>query len=231
MRCYEQIRIDVCFHNLNVKIIGIGGGIVYNDLGTTHHAIEDIAIMRALPNMVVISPADPIETQKTTKAAVEYSGPVYIRLGRSGEPTVHQEDYEFKIGKAMTLVNGRDATIIATGSLVNDALLVAENLSKEGVSVRIIDMHTIKPIDEDAILQSAKETKGIVTLEEHSIIGGLGSAVAEVLSERTQNKVLFKRIGIRDVFCRECGSRDDLKKIYKISTLEVTESIKKLILS
>ena len=229
VRCLDQIRIDVCYQNLNVKIIGSGSGFAYGILGATHHAIEDIAAMRAMPNMSVISPADPSEVAKATKAAAEHEGPVYMRLARPGGPTIHRQDYEYEIGKAIVLRSGQDATIISTGEITTNALEAAENLSNEGINTRVIDMHTIKPIDRDMVLKAAEETKAIITLEEHSIIGGLGSAVAEVLAEEAPGKVLFNRIGIRDTFCMVAGSQEYLQNINGLSVSSIVKSVKKLL--
>jgi len=228
-RCLDPIRIDVCYQNLNVKIVGVGSGFTYGILGATHHAIEDIAIMRAMPNMAVISPADPSETARATKAAAEREGPVYIRLSRPGGPVIHHRDYRFEIGKAIVLRNGHDATIISTGEVTSIALEAAESLSKENMDIRVIDMHTIKPIDKAVVLSAAEETKAIVTLEEHSIIGGLGSAVAEVLAEEAPGKALFGRIGIRDRFCTVAGSQEYLQNINGLSVVSIVNSVNRLL--
>ncbi len=218
-RSFEPIRVDVCYQNLNVKIVGCGSGFSYSTLGCTHHATDDIAIMRALPNMVILSPADPREAEKVVKAAVEHKGPVYIRIGRSGEPNITPENYDFQIGKSVTLREGKDLTIIGTGSILYNALEVADILKKEkNLETEVINMHTIKPIDQNAIINSAKKTKRIYTLEEHSIVGGLGSAVAEVLAE-SQLGIFFKRIGLNDCFCQEYSTdHQDLEKWSKIAT-------------
>jgi transketolase len=226
MRCLEQIRVDVCLQNLNVKIVGVGAGLAYGALGPTHHAIEDIAIMRALPNITVISPGDPWEAYEATKAAVRHEGPVYIRLAKSGEPSLVEHRHNgFQIGKGVTLREGKDATLIATGCMVKNALCVAQKLSCEGINLRVINMHTIKPIDHDIILESARDTGAIFTMEEHSVIGGLGGAVAEVLAEESTEKVQFLRIGFKDTFCEVVGSREYLLAKHGLDVPSVSKMV------
>jgi len=227
LRCLEQIRIDVCYQNLNVKIVGVGGGLSYGILGATHHLIEDIAILRALPNMTVIAPAGPREVEKATIAAVKHNGPVYLRLAHDNDPVVYTEDYDFEIGKAIKLKEGKDMTLISTGSMTYYALEVAKRLEKDGLSIGVLNMHTIKPIDEAAIIKEAQNTGVIFTVEEHSIIGGLGGAVSEVLMEKCDNKVKFKRLGIGDYFCNCTGDRDYLRHHCGISAEKIEEEIKK----
>ncbi|MBU1988268.1 MAG: transketolase, partial [Nanoarchaeota archaeon] len=204
-RALEPIRVDVCYQNLNVKIVGCGSGFSYSTLGCTHHATDDIGLMRALPNMVVISPADPPEAMRVVRAAVQHVGPVYIRIGRSKEPIITSEEQGFEIGKATQLREGRDLTIIGTGSILFNALQAAERLHREEeTDIEVINMATIKPIDREAIVRSAQKTGKILTLEEHSTLGGLGSAVAEVLAEEGI-AIPFKRMGLDDKFCYEYG--------------------------
>ncbi len=226
-RALEPIRVDVCYQNLNVKIVGCGSGFSYSTLGATHHATDDIAIMRALPEMVILSPADPRETKGVVKAAVKHRGPTYIRVGRSGEPNFTPENHDFQMGKAVILREGKDFTIIGTGSLLYNALTAAEELKKDGLDCGVINMHTIKPIDEKSILKAAQETKGIITLEEHSIVGGLGTAVSEVLAE---NKIAipFKRMGLQDCFCIEYGKHEDLAKFCRLTPHDIKSNVKSL---
>lgn len=228
MRAYEQIRNDVCMQNQPVKIVGVGGGVAYGMLGPTHHSIVDLAILRALPNMTVVSPCDPLESQKATRAAFNHPGPIYIRLGRNGEPALYDDDYDFEIGKAIQMCEGNDATIIVTGAVTKIALDVSELLAQKGVGVRVINMHTLKPIDEEAILKAAEETRSIITVEEHNIIGGLGSAVAEVLAEANL-KILFRRVGINDSFCYGVGSQTYYLNQHGISTSNISELMLELI--
>jgi transketolase len=225
MRSCEQIRTDIAYPKLNVKIVVTHGGISMGAGGTTHHAIEDIAIMRSIANMLVIVPSDAIETEKAIKAATEYSGPVYIRLGRDADPVINSEDYEYKIGKASVLREGKDAIVIAIGRMVAESLNAAAQLKEEGIEVGVINMHTIKPIDREAVIEAAKKTKLIVTAEEHNIIGGLGSAVTEVIAEG-QRSCYVKRIGIPDIFVA-IGSYKDLLSKYKLNGNGIAEQIKK----
>lgn len=180
-RAFEFIRNDVCLQNQNVKIVGTGAGEVYSALGPTHHSTEDMGGLRALPNLTVICPASPMEVRKATRAAYEYEGPVYLRLGTNKEPEIYKNDYEFCIGKAVTVRDGGDITLIGTGSILKDVLDVSEQLKLEGIDVRVIDMHTIKPIDKEVIIKAIDETGKLITVEDHNVIGGLGGAVAEVV--------------------------------------------------
>lgn len=208
-RTCEQIKLDIAWHNSNVKIVTGFRGVLSTIWGTTHHALEAIAMMRSIPKMVIVLPADSLEAEKTIRAAVDYYGPMYISLGVSRP--VYEEDYRFELGKAVHLRDGDDIAIIATGSMVGESLKAAEVLSQSGVDARVINVHTIKPIDEDIILKSSKETKMIVTVEEQNVIGGLGSAVAEVVSEKAPT--IVKRIGFQDTFCDFIGNyRDTLEK-------------------
>lgn len=200
MRSCEQVRDDVAYQNLNVKIIGSQSGYAHGSLGTTHHCIEDMGIFRTMPNMKIISPADGVELIKATREAASIEGPVYIRItGRTNHPIVYSEDFDFHIGKAIQLKNGNDITLIGTGSMVYQALKAAEILEEKGISSRVIDMHTIKPLDEDVVMKAAEETKLVVTVEEHNIIGGLGTAVAEVIAEKGLETKLI-RMGINDEY-------------------------------
>ena len=211
MRAFEQVRNDVCLQKQNVKLVGVGAGMRYSSLGPTHHATEDIAIMRVLPDMSIIVPASPREAYSATRYAAQIDGPVYIRLEATKEPEIYPEDYEFRLGKGFVLREGKDMTFIAAGSIVHDVLEAARLLEEEGIAARVINMPSIKPIDKDIIIQAAQETGKIVTVEEHSIIGGLGSAVGEVLLEKGCGAVGFKAIGIKDSFCKGYGSHDYLK--------------------
>jgi len=229
LRCLEQIRNDVCYHNANVKIVAVGGGFAYGSLGMTHHATEDLAIMRALPGMVVVAPGDPIEAEQATRAIVAHPGPCYLRLGRAGERPVHRSRVTFEIGKAITLRNGDDVTLISTGGVLRTAVLVAERLAQEGVQTRVLSMHTVKPLDTDAVLVAARETRAIVTIEEHSVIGGLGGAVAEVLAESDREKIVFKRVGLPSVFSSHVGSQEYLRAAHGLSEDQILKSLKPML--
>lgn len=224
-RAFEIIRNSICYPKLNVKVAATHAGLTVGEDGATHQALEDLSIMRSLPNMVVLNPADGVEAKKCVFKAAEHYGPVYIRLGRSGLPVIFDEDYDFEIGKGVELGSGEDVTIIATGIMVQKALDAREELLKEGISARVINISTIKPIDNDIILKAAKETKGIVTVEEHNIIGGLGSAVAEVLVENYPVPLL--RVGVKDSF-GQSGTGDDLLKKYGLTVENIIEKVKNI---
>lgn len=224
-RCYEQIKVDGCYNEANVKLVGIGSGVSYGTMGSTHHSLEDIAIMRVLPNMVVISPADPREVEEAIFAAMKYNGPVYIRLTLSSNPLDYKRG-NFTIGKARIVKKGSDAAIIATGDMVRIAIESADALKKNNINAYVINIHTIKPIDETLIKKLSRECKAIVSIEEHSAIGGLGSAVSSILSQYPENRALFKIMGFNDVFCKEY-SKDKLKILeeYGLSTKHLVKTM------
>jgi len=228
MRAAEQVRTDICYQNLNVKIIATHGGVAFASAGTTHHATEDVAIMRSFANMTVIVPADGIETANAVKAAVNYPGPVYIRIGRGFEPTYYKdEDYGFKIGKAIEIRKGTDITVIAMGVTVLQAAEAADFLSKnDDLSVRVLNFHTIKPIDKEAILQAVKDTRRIVTVEEHNVIGGLGTAVADVIAESGKG-CAFTKVGLQDEYA-EIGYPEDLYSHYKLDADGIIEKVREI---
>ncbi len=225
LRCLEQIRNDICYHEADVKIVAVGGGFAYGALGMSHHATEDLAIMRALPGMVVVAPGDPFEVEQATRAVVAQSGPCYLRLGRAGEPRIHGPNVVFKLGRGIRVREGRALTIISTGGLLETALQVAQRLSISGVEARVVSMHTLKPLDEAEIKSAAGETGAIATLEEHSVIGGLGSAVAEILAESSGLKVRLKRFGVPSAFVREIGSQEYLCAMHGLSPTALVESL------
>ncbi len=224
-RCLEQIRNDVCYHDVNVNIVTGGGGLPYGALGITHHATEDIAIMRALPNMTVIAPGDPQEAAQATQACAAWPGPCYLRLGKTVEPDVHESPPSFSIGKAITLKDGEDATLISTGCMLKSAVEAAGLLSGEGISARVLSMPTVKPLDRDAVLAAAGDTGVIVTVEEHSIVGGLGSAVAEVLSEAPGIDCRFHRLGVKDTFSHDVGNQEYLLRAHGLSTDDIVRAV------
>lgn len=195
-RAFEFIRNDICLQKQNVKIVGTGAGEVYSTLGPTHHATEDLGGLRTLPKLTILCPASPLEVKKATIAAYEYEGPIYLRLGTNRESEIYAEDYSFEIGKGVTLKEGKDITLIGMGSIVKDILDAAERLQKDGIQARVINIHTIKPIDIEIIQKAIEETGKIVTIEDHNIIGGLGSAVAEVIAESGKGAA-FKRLGLQ----------------------------------
>lgn len=197
-RAYDQIRNSVAYPKLNVKICPTHAGVSLGEDGGSHQSVEDLALMRAIPGMVVLSPADAVETEKMIFAAAEYEGPVYVRLGRLNIPVLFDDNYKFEIGKAVTLTEGNDVAILATGLMVYEATEAAKQLAEQGIKARVVNVSTIKPLDEETVLKAAKECKFIVTSEEHSVIGGLGSAVSEFLSENHPTKVI--KHGIQDVF-------------------------------
>jgi transketolase len=225
-RAFEQVRNSICYPRLNVKIAATHAGLTVGEDGASHQAIEDISLMRSIPNMTVIVPADAAETRLAVEFAAEYHGPVYLRLGRLGVPDIFSPDYKFQHGKAVQLAEGTDLAIIAAGMMVGAALAAAEELAKEGLSARVLNMSTIKPIDSIAIEKAAAETGAIVTCEEHSIVGGLGSAVAEVLVESAP--VPMERIGVADTF-GESGTPDALLTKYKLTSADIVKAARKVI--
>lgn len=229
LRCLEQIRNDICYHNVNVKIVIIGSGVAYGPLGVSHHSTEDIAIMRALPNMVVIAPADLTEARAATYAMIEHNGPVYYRCGYKKEKDIHKGPIDFKIGKSIQVQDGRDATIIFTGTIGYNAYLASQELKKKGIRCQLISMHTVKPIDKDVITKSAKETGCIVTVEEHNLSGGFGSAVAEVLADNGCLNIKFKRIGFPDINISDVGTQEWLRAKYNMNPSAIAETIENLI--
>lgn len=226
-RAFEQVRNSVGYPHLNVKIGATHAGISVGEDGATHQCNEDIALMRTIPGMVVISPSDDVEVKAAVRAAYKHQGPVYLRFGRLPVPIINDRpDYHFEIGKGVVLREGKDLTIITTGLPVSSCLEVADKLSEEGIEAKVINIHTIKPLDEDLVVASAKETGKVVTVEEHSIIGGLGSAVCEVLSEKAPTKVM--KIGINDTF-GESGPAIELVKKYGLDTQSIYNRIKEFL--
>ena len=228
MRAGEQIRTDIAYQNLPGKIIATHAGISFGHAGTTHHCTEDFAIMRAIPNMTVICPADGIETSKAVQACIDVPGPVYVRIGRGFEPPCHENDqYDFEIGKAITMRDGTDFTIICCGIAVLQAMNAARTLAEnDGLSVRVINMHTIKPIDREAILKAVVDTRRILTIEEHNIYGGLGDAVGSVIAESGKGCV-FRKHGMMDVFS-EIGYAEDLYAYYGFDANGIVDKVREM---
>jgi transketolase len=225
LRCLEQVRNDVCYHNANVKVVSVGGGFTYGAMGATHHAIEDLAVMRALPGLVVVAPGDPVEARAATRAIVAHSGPCYLRLGKAGEPVVHTAAIDFEIGKAICMREGTDATLICIGGILQNTVRAAERLAAEGIETRVLSMHTLKPLDVEAVLAAARETEAIFTVEEHSILGGLGTAVAEVLAEAEGIKAPLKRIGVPPAFSPHIGSQEYMLQCHGLTAEAIAKTV------
>ena len=222
-RGFEQIRNSICYPNINVKIAATHAGVTVGEDGGSHQAIEDISLMRSLPNMVVLNPADAVEARLMVLAAAEYVGPMYLRFGRAATPVIHDESYKFELGKGEVVKEGKDVSIIATGIMVAKALEAAETLKADGIDAEVINISTIKPLDNELVLASAKKTGKVVTAEEHSIIGGLGSAVCELLAEEYPVKVT--RIGVKDVF-GQSGSPAALLEHYGLTAADIVKACK-----
>ncbi len=223
-RAYDQIRSSICYPNLNVKICATHCGITVGEDGATHQMLEDLALMRVLPNMTVICPSDDVETKCLIKEIANIKGPVYVRLARLATQGIYEENQTFEIGKAVQIGEGTDATVFATGVVVPEAIKAKEILEKEGIHIRVVDMHTIKPIDKEMIIKSAKETKKLISIEDHSIIGGLGSAISEVLTEEYPCKLV--RMGIKDIF-GQSGNAVELLKYFGLTSEGIVEMVKK----
>ena len=222
-RAYDQIRNSVCYPKLNVKICATHAGITVGEDGATHQMLEDISMMRTLPNMTVISTSDDIETKWAVKEISKINGPVYLRLSRLAIPVIYNEDQKFEIGKAIQIGDGTDATIFATGVTVSEALKAQEQLKENGIDVRVVDIHTIKPIDRDIIIKCAKETKKLISIEDHNVIGGLGSAISEVLTDECPTKLI--RLGINDTFGKS-GNAVELMEYFGITAERIIENVK-----
>ena len=227
MRCLEQIRNDVCYHRANVRITAIGSGMAYGSLGPSHHATEDIVVTRVLPNLTVVAPGDPVETRLAVRALVEHPGPAYLRLGRANEPIVHLVEPSFQLGKAIMVRQGTDATLIATGGMLANSVNAAAVLTERGVACRVLSMHTIKPLDVEAVLAAAHDTSAIFTVEEHSVIGGLGGAVSEVLMEADRRPRYFRRIGLNGTFSSMVGDQAYLQAQYGLDVNGIVNSVLK----
>ena len=227
-RAFEQIRDDVCYQNLPVKIVGVGGGLAYSTLGPTHHVIEDLAMFRAMPNMTVVCPSDPVEARLLALASVEHPGPVYIRLAKAGEKRLFSEDHTIEIGQAIPMAIGGDVTLIATGMMVGNALKAASRLEESGIQTGVLNVHTLKPIDREAILDAAERSGLIVTVEEHGIYGGLGGAVAEVVAEEGV-PVRVKRLGLPDRFCPDYGTQEHLWERAGLDPESIVEAVQSLL--
>ena len=219
-RAYDQIRNSVCYPKLNVKICATHAGITVGEDGATHQMIEDISLMRTLPNMTVISTSDDIQTKWAVKEISQINGPVYLRLSRLSTPIIYNENQKFEIGKAVQIGEGTDGTVFATGVTVAEAIKAQENLKQKGINIRVVDIHTIKPIDKETIIKCAKETQKLISIEDHNIIGGIGSAISEVLTDEYPAKLI--RLGIKDTFGKS-GKAEELMKYFKITSDDIEE--------
>jgi transketolase len=229
LRCLEQIRNDACYHNANVKIVVIGGGLAYGALGMSHHATEDIAIMRSLPNMVVVAPCDFAEAIAATRAMIEHQGPLYYRCGYKKEPPIHQQRINFTLGRAIRAREGTDATIVFTVTIGNQAAAAADSLEKDGIHCRLESMHTVKPLDKECVLAAASETGAIITLEEHNASGGLGGAVAEALMDAGVRPAKFLRLALPDLYVSQVGSHEWLLDQFGLSAPKIEASVRQLL--
>jgi Transketolase, C-terminal subunit len=229
LRCLEQIRNDACYHEANVKVVAVGGGFSYGPLGISHHATEDLAIMRALPNMTIAVPGDQWEAREATKALVATPGACYLRLDKSAAPATARAKEVFYIGKARTVREGADITLIATGGILGAALEAADSLVEQGITCRVISMHTIKPFDHEAVLRACRETGGIVTVEEHTIHGGLGSLVAETCMDAGVKPNVFRRIGLRAGFSSIVGAQEYLRREYQMDAKAIAKAVAELV--
>jgi len=213
MRCLEQIRNDVCYHGYSVRVVSVGGGFCYSTQGYTHHGVEDIGVMRTLPGMIVLAPGDPVETACATRALCNVSGPAYLRLGKAGEPRVHHESIDFRIGRAIEIGGGDDVALVSTGGMLVHALETAKALNDEGIGTRVLSMHTVKPIDEDAIRRTLASMRVVITIEEHNVGSGLGAAVAQVVAAYDGPRARFRMFGIPDSPYRRVGGHQYMREI------------------
>ncbi|OGZ47411.1 MAG: hypothetical protein A3J54_02385 [Candidatus Ryanbacteria bacterium RIFCSPHIGHO2_02_FULL_45_13b] len=225
MRVFEQVRNDIAMQNANVKIVGVGCGFTYGQLGPTHHSVEDIAVMRSIPGMTVVCPGDPAETREATKTLARMRGPAYLRIGKRGEPEVHAGRVAFQLGSLIPVSEGSDCVLFATGNMLKSTIDVAKMLHKQRVSAAVVSVPTVKPLDAQAVSASSRGKKGVFTLEEHSIIGGLGSAVAEVLAEQSIHVPHFHRFGVLDTFTYRAGSQEYLRSLHGLTPLQITKKI------
>jgi len=227
-RCLEQIRVDVCYQNVPVLIVGVGGGLSYAGLGSTHHSCEDIAMLRVLPNMTVICPGDPTEVRLAVRASLRQGGPVYIRLGKKGEPLVHTNVPRFEIGKGIVVREGEDVCLLSTGNMLPVAVEAAGALEERGVSAQVVSMHTVKPLDEELLAETFWRFTAVLTIEEHSVHGGLGGSVAEWLADRPPQRARLGRIGTADVFLHQAGEQEYAREYFGLTAGNVAASALRL---
>lgn len=225
VRCLEQIRVDICYHNVPVIIAGTGAGLSYASLGPTHHSCDDIGFMRMLPNMTILCPCDPIEVKLALRAAFQLNSPVYIRLGKTGEPNIYKTSPEFIVGKSITMREGKDICILSVGNIMPVALKVAENLENNNIFARVENFHTIKPLDTESLKNIFSNYSLVVTIEEHSLINGLGAAVAEWASDKNQHQVKLLRFGTQDKFMPYVGEQDYARKYFNLTSEYICKTI------
>lgn len=228
-RCFEQLRNDACYHDANVKVVAIGGGFSYGALGMSHHATEDLSVMRALPNLTVVAPGDDFETKHATQAIVETPGTFYLRLDRAAVNKLDAIDEGFELGRARRIREGTDVTLISTGGILSTVVRAAEELSRAGIEARVLSMHTVKPLDTDAVVAACRETGAIVTVEEQTVEGGLGGAVAEVCLESSILPRRFHRVGLRAGFSSIVGSQEYLRRVYGMDVNAITDAVQQLL--
>lgn len=224
-RCLEQIRLDLCYHNVPVVLVGVGGGLSYASLGATHHSCEDIAFLRLLPHMTVVCPGDAWEVRLALRAALRQDGPVYIRLGKKGEPVVHAAAPAFALGKAIVLNPGEDVCILSTGNLLPVAVDAGKELGRRGVSAQVVSFHTVKPLDKELLAEVFSRFKLVATLEEHSVLGGLGGSVAEWLSDQPRPKARLMRLGTEDIFLHEAGEQEYARERFGLTADKIAETL------
>ena len=225
LRCFEQIRNDICYHGANVKIVCVGGGMSYGPLGTSHHATEDLAALRSLPRMLVVSPGDLWEAAEATRCLVSHRGPAYLRLDKSVAPLTARPDEVFQPGRIRLVRDGSDVTLAATGGILGEALLAANALVEQGILCRVLSVHTVKPLDTDTLVAAASETGGLISIEEHAVDGGLGGAIAEVLMEAGVFPGFFVRMGLRNTFSSVVGSQQYLRKVYSLDAAAIARTV------
>jgi transketolase len=224
-RCLEQIRVDVCYHHVPVIIVGTGSGLSYASLGATHHSCEDIAFLRCLPHMTVICPGDPVEVTLALRAALAYGEPVYLRIGKKGEPIVHHQPVDFAIGKAITVRSGKEVCLLSTGNTLAVAVRAAEELDKQGISAQVASFHTVKPLDEAFLTDAFTRFRVIAAVEEHSCLGGFGSSIAEWLVDRLPQPAYLLRLGTADAFLHEAGNQDYARKIFGLTAEKIASRV------
>jgi transketolase len=225
LRCLEQIRNDICYHSANVKVVCIGGGMSYGSVGSSHHATEDLAILRSLPGMLVISPGDLWEAREATRFLLTHKGPAYLRLDKSSAPPTALSNETFQAGQIRVVRQGSDVTLAATGGILGEALLAAEELAAEGIQCRVLSVHTLKPLDLDTLVSAATETEGIVTIEEHALDGGLGGAIAEALMDAGVYPGFLVRMGLRNTFSDVIGSQSYLRQVYSLDAAAIARTV------